>query len=813
MSKWPEVTPDQVRAYCDPESFSFQTTAELEPLTGILGQERGAKAVEFGLQVAKPGYHIFMAGLTGTGKLSYAQSVVSELAAKQPVPDDWCYVYNFQKPNEPRALPLPAGLGKDFARDMEELVEELKVEIPRAFASDDYENQKNDIIRKFQEKNNAYLEELNQFAQAAGFQLKRTSTGFVTIPLADGKPLSQEEYDALDQEVKEALDKKSTEVQFKVAEVMRRVQQAEKEAREEIKQLENKIGLFAVGHRIEALAEKYRDFPPVTGYLQQVQEDILDNLDAFKGEEEEQGQFPWLRRFSRLGSLARYQVNLFIDNGELSGAPVVVETNPTYYNLVGRVEHENQWGFLTTDLTMIKPGALHRANGGYFILQARDVLSNPLSWDALKRVLKTSEVRLENMSEQYGLIPVATLKPEAIPVKVKVVLIGNPYLYYLLYNLDEDFRKLFKIRADFDVEMPRDAVNMEKMAQFISRQGQQENLIPFDRTAVAEVIDYSSWLVGDQQKLSTRFNEIVEVLFEADAWAKMEGRQVVSRPYVEKAVREKQYRSNRYEEKLREMFARGELLVDVQGREVGQVNGLSVIDLGDYAFGRPSRITAVTGVGQRGVVNIERETKLSGAIHSKGVLILGGYLMQKYGQDVPLTLSASLCFEQTYEEVDGDSASSAELCALLSSLAGLPINQELAITGSVNQKGAIQPVGGVTFKIEGFYHLCRLKGLTGSQGVIIPAQNVANLMLSRQVQDAIARGEFHIYPIHTVDEGLEILTGAPAGVKDASGSYPPASVHGRVLARLQEYAAKLARLRETDGPRGHEDEPENGGER
>lgn len=790
-----EIPVKQLRAICDLSGLDFNTTGELTPLQGILGQERGARALEFGLRVDKQGYNIFMTGITGTGKLSYAQEVVRQLVRQQPQASDWCYVYNFRKPNEPKTLSLPAGWGKKLCQDMQELVEELKVEIPRAFAGDDYENQKNLILKEFQEKNTVHFEEANQFAAERDIQLKRTSTGFATIPLKEGKPVSQEEYEQLDQEERERYEQKAGEVQFKVAEILRRVQNAEKEAREKIKQLESQVGLFAVGHLIDSLREKYDEFPQLIAYLESVQEDILANLDAFRGEEESQQGFPWMQRMARQSSMQRYEVNLLIDNNETEGAPFVIENNPTYYNLIGRIEHENQWGFLTTDLTMIKPGALHRANGGYIILQVRDVLVNPLAWEALKRVLKTGELRLENMGEQYGLVPVATLKPEPIPVKVKVILIGNPLYYYLLNRMDEDFRKLFKVRADFDVEMQRSPENILKMAQFISGQCQREGLLSFDRSGVGEVVDYSSWLAGDQEKLSTRFNDIVEVLFEADAWARLDGADRITGSHVRQAIVEKHHRSNLYEEKLAEMFARGHLLINTSGQVTGQVNGLTVLDMGDYMFGHPTRITAVAGMGQKGVVNIERETRLSGAIHSKGVLILGGYLTGKYGQEGPLNLSASLCFEQTYGGVDGDSASSAELYALLSALAGVPVNQGLAVTGSINQQGDIQPVGGVNQKIEGFYRWCTIQGLTGAQGVIIPQQNVANMMLDYEVEEAVRQGKFHIYTVNTVDEGLELLTGLPAGQRDAGGHYPPESIHGRVLARLAKFNCRLAQMR------------------
>jgi lon-related putative ATP-dependent protease len=785
-----EVPAENLRRVCDPQQFSFSSTEEVEPLKGIIGQERAVRAMEFGLQVQKPGYNIFITGLTGTGRMSYARSIVNEVAAKLPTPEDWCYVYNFRDPSQPKVLGLPAGKGYLLSQDLEEFIEELKVEIPRAFASDDYEKQKNDIIREFQDRSNQLMEELTQRAAAQGFILRRTSTGFVTLPMVEGKPLSPEEYEALPPEVKEEIDRKSTSLQFDIRETVRRVQQAEREAREKIKKLDAQVGLFCTEHRIEALKEKYQEYPQVLQHLEDLKQDILANLDLFRGEEDEQHTPPWVRH-SRTSALQKYTVNLLIDRRNCCGAPVVVENNPTYYNLMGRIEHENEWGILSTNFMMIRPGAIHRANGGFLIFQARDVLVNPFSWEALKRVLKTGQLTIENMGDHYGLVPLATLKPQPIPVKLKVILLGTPWLYYLLYQFDEDFRKLFKIRVDFDVEMERNAQNELKLAQFISFHCRQQNLRHFDRGAVATVIEYSSRLAEDQEKLSTRFNELVEILYEADAWAALEGSKYVGARHVQKAVEEKHYRSNRVEEKIQEMFARGELLVDTDGRVVGQVNGLSVVDLGDYVFGRPSRITATTGLGQRGVVNIEREAKMSGSIHSKGVLILSGYLLEKYARDVPLSLSASLCFEQLYSGVEGDSASSAELYALLSSLAEVPIDQGIAVTGSINQKGEIQPVGGVTAKVEGFFRVCRLKGLTGRQGVIIPHQNVRHLMLSEEVVEACRQGLFHIYAVRTVDEGLSILTGLPAGERQPDGSYPPGTVHYYVLEKLKAYHQRL----------------------
>lgn len=785
---------EELRFFCDPLNFEFETTETVAPLEGIVGQERAVRAMEFGLSIKRHGYNIFMTGLTGTGKISYAQSLINNIAGKEEVPDDWCYVFNFESPGHPVALRLPPGQGNRFKKDMAELVESLKLEIPKAFDADDYERQKTALFKEFQEARGELLEELTRTAAEQGFILRRASTGFVSIPLVDGKEISTEEYEALPPEVREEMESKSAEIQFKALQVMRRIQNAERAMKEKVKELENKIGLFAVGFLIEELKERYGE--PVAGYLNAVQKDILENLDEFRGgEEEEAVPFPWLRRKGEPGF--KYRVNLAVDNKDTLGAPVIVETNPTYYNLVGRVEYENRLGMVTTDYGMIKAGSLLKANGGYLILQVREVLANPGAWEGLKRVLKTREACLENLGEQFGLLAMSTLRPQAIPVNVKVVLIGSPYLYQILYHFDEDFRKLFKIKADFDTEMNLDRHNMTSMASFISTHCQRESLRHFDRTAVAGIVEYSARLADHQRKLSTRFNELVEIIYEADAWAQLNGAGVVSGSHVKRAITEKIYRSDKYEQKLQELLAEGKILLDLEGEKTGQVNGLSVQNSGDYVFARPSRITAVTYPGRRGIVNIEREIRLSGQIHDKGVLTLGGYLAHRFARERPLSLSASITFEQLYGGVEGDSASSTELYALLSSLADLPVRQDLAVTGSVNQWGEIQPVGGVTHKIEGFFKACRLKGLTGNQGVIIPVQNINNLNLSDEVLEAVRAEQFHIYPVASAEEGMEILTGVPAG-KAEDGNYPPGSVFWRVAQKLDFYYQRLKKDEDND---------------
>lgn len=804
---WEKLSEKELRMICSLDEVDFETTAEVPPLEGMIGQERAVKATEFGLRIKRHGYNIFMTGLTGTGKSSYAQSIIKKISAEEPVPDDWVYVYNFEHPGEPIALNLPAGMGYAFCEKIEELLEDLKENIPKAFEGEDYERQKSVYVKEFQEARSALLEELNKVAQEKGFSLKRTSSGFITVPMQDGEQISEEDYAGLDQEEKDKLEKKSTEVQLKAMEIMRRVQREEKELREKLKELDQRIGLAAVGHLFNDLIEEYKDYPSIKKYLEAYQEDVLSNLSDFRGDEEEQ-QNPmlWLRRQSQEQADLRYTVNLLVDNRETEGAPMVYETNPSYYNLLGRVEYENRFGMVVTDFSMIKPGALHRANGGYLILQARDVLTAMQSWEVLKRVLRTREIRIENIGEHFGLVAMSTLRPQPIPLNIKVVMIGSPFIYQILYYYDEDFRKLFKIKADFDVEMGREEDNIKKMAGFISFHCNKQKLRHFDRTAVAEIVEYSTRLAGNQDKLSTRFNEIVDVLFEADTWAELEGVDVVGRAQVEKALEEMTFRSNKYEQKIVESIKEGRILLDLEGRKTGQVNALSVLDQGDYRFGRPSRITASTYLGRKGIINIERESDLSGNIHNKGVLILSGCLGRRYGTLVPINLTASLCFEQSYGGVDGDSASAAELFCLLSSLAEVPLRQDLAVTGSINQKGEIQPVGGINSKIEGFYLVCKSVGLTGEQGVIIPEKNRKNLMLKKEVVDAVKEGKFNIYTIKTVDEGLELLSGLDTGELTEEGTFPEGSFNEKVVSRLKQFNEAL---RKESGNK-QKQEPEEG---
>lgn len=784
----PEVPVEQLRNNQDPNSFSFQTTEEVPSLEGTVGQERGVSAITFGFDIQTHGFNIYVSGPTGTGRNSTVKAFVSEKAKTEPVPNDLCYVHNFREIDQPNAIILPPGKGCELLRDMDDLIEAAKNEIPRAFESENYEKRRNDILNSIQQERSRMFNELQQKAQALGLAIEMTTVGVITIPILHGKPISREEFDSLPERQQKEIQEKSDRLQEEIQQVLAKARKLEKEAAQRIEELDREVALFAVGHLLDELRQKYEDFPEVINHLEQVQNDMMDHLDDFKGKEAPKLPIPGLEELRPEPSFDRYKVNLIVDNQYAEGAPVIIENNPTYYNLIGRVDFKARLGALTTDFTQIKAGAIHRANGGYLILQAMDVLMNPMSWDALKRTIRSGEVRIENIAEHYGLIPTSTLKPEPIPVKVKVVLVGSPFIYHLLYAFDEDFRKLFKVKADFDIEMARSDDHVEKYAQFIAARVKDANLRHFDRTGVARVIEYGSRLIQDKEKLSTRFIEIADIVSEASYWASRNGNRYVTGDDVQKAIEEKIYRSNLIEQKIQELIEEGVIMIDTAGAVVGQVNALSIYAIGDYMFGRPSRITARTFIGKSGVINIERESRLSGPIHDKGVLILSGYLSGKYADDKPLTLGASLTFEQLYGGVDGDSASSTELYALLSCLSDLPIRQDIAVTGSVNQRGEIQPIGGVNQKIEGFYEVCKAIGLTGEQGVMIPHQNVRHLMLKEEVVEAIKQGKFHIWPVKTVDQGIEILTGVTAGERDLQGNYPPDSVHGRVNAKLKLFA-------------------------
>jgi lon-related putative ATP-dependent protease len=803
IMKYMELKSKEVYKEYSSKNLNFNDTSQLEPFDDIIGQDRAVRAMEFGLTIHTRGYNIYMSGLTGTGKTSYAVSFIKKMAQKASVPDDWCYVYNFEKPNQPMCIHLPAGKGKLFKKDMEEFSKTIQHEIPKAFDGEDYEREKAKIIKGYQEKRNKLLERLSQDAEKQGFKVKTTSAGIYFLPIVDGKTISEQEYGDLEEQVKHEIDERSNNIHMETMDIMRKIKNIENEAQQKVEEWENKVALYAVGVHVNDLLEKYKEYEKVQKYLNKIQEDILENLDQFREDEssDEQPQvvIPWVK-MSQDSPMDKYKVNLIVDNSELKGAPIVVDFNPTYYNLVGKFEYENEFGTMTTDYTMIKGGLFHQANGGYLLLQAKDILSNVQSWEVLKRILRTREIQIENMKEQMGLVAVSAIKPEPIPLNIKLILVGSEHVYQMLYDYDEDFRKLFKIKVDFDDEMELNPENVKRLAQFISSFCNREKTAHFHKSAVAKVVEYSTRIVEDQNKLSTRFNEIAEILSESAAWARIEGSKMVKDVHVKKAAQEKIYRSNKYDKKLLEYISEGSIMIATSGEVVGQINGLTILDVGDYAFGKPTRITANTFMGESGIVNIEREIEMSGTSHTKGVLILSGYIGQKFAQEIPLSLVASLCFEQLYSGVDGDSASSAELYAVLSSLSGIPIKQSIAVTGSVNQKGEIQPIGGATAKIEGFFELCKLRGLDGSHGVLIPYQNKKNLVLNEDVVQAVKEGLFHIYLIKTIDEGIEILTGVKAGKKGTNGNYPKGSINYLVYEKLKKYATAVLEFSSGDKP-------------
>lgn len=789
------VRPEQLRWTCDPGSLPFRTTAELKPDEVIIGQERAVRALDLGLAIEKPGYNVYIAGPVGTGRTTYATKKVQGIAATRQTPPDWCYLYNFSLPDQPMAVSLPPGQGGQFRKDTERLIEDLKDSIRKLFASEQFDSRRAQTLQSFETRINEIWQELEQTARSLGFLVQRTPAGIVQVPIGpSGEPISQDMFATMAEPQREDIQRRGRELQESVNETIRKVRALEREARDAVRELEQQAVRSTANDPVARMKEHYADTPKIVDWLDQLLADIVEHRDDFKETDEPMPPFPIPMFARRPDRLRRYEVNLVVDNGNLRGAPTLEEPNPTYYNLLGKIEYRGEFGALVTDFTMIKAGALQRANGGFLILQVKDLLLNPFTWEGLKRALKSGEARIENIGEQLSMVPTATLRPEPIPLNLKVILIGAPVIFQLLYTLDEDFRKLFKVKADFDIEVDRNNETMAGYASAVAAICTKHQLRPFDRGAVARILERAARLAERQDRLSTRFNEVVEIVFEADAWAQRAGRSTVTAADVVTAIQEKIYRSNRVEEKLRELIAGGQLLMDVAGTKPGQVNGLSVLALGDYAFGHPSRITARTFVGSRGVVNIERETELSGRVHSKGVAIMASYLGGKYAQDRPLTLNASLTFEQTYSEVDGDSASSTELYALVSELSGVPIDQGIAVTGSVNQKGEVQPIGGVNEKIEGYFQVCKVIGLTGSQGVMIPAQNLPNLMLREDVIEAVREDKFHIWAVRNIDEGLEVLTGMPAGTADGNGHYPDGSVNALASRRLADLGERLRRF-------------------
>jgi lon-related putative ATP-dependent protease len=786
---------EKLRWICPQDIFSFECTTDIEPLKEFIGQDRAIDSIKFGLAIERSGYNLFLTGLTGTGKATTVkgrlESFISEKKAKgiEFKLNDWCYVYNFSEPNQPQILKLPQGMAKNFSNHMDELLKKLKDEIPKTFNSEEYNKRKQAVMEEHQRKHQEAMDTIEKEATENNLMVQLSPMGAVVIPVVDGKPLSREEFLAMPEADREVLESKRFELMRKVEETYSRIRDLEKDVGEKMKEIDQKAGEFAISHLFEDMFSLYKEYQDVMDFLKKARDYTLSKLDLFL-QTQAPPQPPGFAS-PQADAFIAYKVNVFVDNSTASGPPIIIEPNPNWFNMFGKIERRAFMGTYVSDHSLIKAGAVQSANGGYLILNIRDVLLNQGVWEGLKRIIRTKSVRVEDPWEQFGFLAPQGMKAQPMPVEFKIIVMGEDSIYQLLTVYDEDFWEMFKVKADFDSLMDRTEENMKAFACFVRTCCDEEKLLPFDRSGVAKIIEYAVKAAGDQERLSARFGQLKDLLVEADYWAREEEKERIFKEHVEKAVKEKIYRLDLIAERMRQMITDGTLMIDVDGAIVGQVNGLAVYDLGIFSIGRPNRITAKTFLGRRGVINIERESQLSGRIHDKGVLILSGYLGWKYAQDKPLSLSASVCFEQSYSGVEGDSASSTELYAILSSLSDLPIRQDIAVTGSVNQKGEVQPIGGVNHKIEGFFDVCKAKGLTGTQGVMIPGLNVRNLMLREDVVQAIRDGNFHIYAVMTIDQGIEILTGIMAGERQPDGTFPEGTVNYLIDNRLREYAERL----------------------
>lgn len=782
------VTPDRLRRRLDPASLRFQTTEELAALEGPLNQGRAMEALQFGVGVDSPGYNLFVTGVSGSGRTSMVRAYLEQIAAHRPAPDDWVYVHSFERPDSPQALRLPAGKGRQLAADMETFISHAREQIRRAFEADRYAERRQQLARERAEVRDPVLGELDRFARDRSFGIEVSAGGIGAVPFRDGRPMKQEELERLPAPDRHELERRGMEVQAEIALIMRRLGQIEREGAEQLAELDREIARFALEPLLRDLRDRYAEQAQVVAHVERIADDIPNHLPDFRRAPGEAEPASPIEAAFAVDHTDRYRVNVLVDSSAVDRAPVTVETNPTYYNLIGRIEYRATLGMMTTDFRQVKSGALHRSNGGFLILDAADVLTNPFAWDALVRSLSTRQVRIENLGEQYSAVPTASLSPAPVPIHLKVVLVGTPALYQLLFQLDEEFRELFKVRVDFAPEVDWTDETNAAYASFVRRCIDERALRQFDAGAVARVIEEAARWRESQRKLSTRLRDLDDLVTESSYWAEQAGRAVVACADVRTAVAEKSRRSSLTEERMRELITQGIIRVEVTGARAGELNGLSVIELGDHRFGIPSRISATVALGRGSLESIERETELGGPIHNKGFLIVSGYLASRYAQRWPLALRATLTFEQSYGGVEGDSASSAELYALLSALADAPLDQSVAVTGSVDQHGNVQAIGGVTDKIEGFYKVCKTMGLTGSQGVVIPVANVGDLMLDEEVVDAVEAGLFHVWAVSNVDQGIELLTGVPAGERQADGSFPDGTIHARVAARLEEYA-------------------------
>jgi lon-related putative ATP-dependent protease len=789
-----ELAAADLRSPCDPAVFAFKDTSEIEPLDEVIGQQRAVEAIRFGLGIDSAGYNIFVTGQEGTGKTTIVKDIVTKHALTLETPDDWCMVNNFKDPYRPKAAALPPGHALRFSKSMQRFIEDLKIRLPREFEGKSYREKLNEIRDRVTGRRQELFEALNDFAREKNLQINRSPEGYQTVPVVDGSPVAPEEFQKLPDEQKSRFEDDAHQVRIELENTLREVTKLNNGMQKEIEQLMQKVALFVVKDRLDIIREDYAKCRDVPAYLEDVEANILENIAGFLKPKDEktvadEGPFADIRP-----AFQEYQVNVLVDRKSLQGAPVVYEPNPTYANVFGQVEKRAFMGAVTTDFTMVQAGSLLQANGGFLIMEVEALLSNAPVWEALKRALQNKQLFIEDTSARGGFIT-TSLRPEPIPLEVKVILLGDYNTFQLLQNFDTKFNKIFKVRADFDHETDRTPQTVQQYARFIARVCTEEKLLPFTPDGVAAIVEYAEKSVADKNKLSLRFGPTTSIIKEADYWARQSNAAAVTEAFVVRAFNAYRFRYNLYEEKMHKACVEGTVMIDVQGSVVGQVNALAVYQVGDFAFGRPSRITAEVYMGQQGLINIEREARLSGKTHDKGVLILSGCLGRTFARQFPLNLSISITFEQSYGGIDGDSASSTELYAILSSLADIPIKQGIAVTGSVNQKGQVQAIGGVNHKIEGFFDLCKDKGLTGEQGVIVPAANVRNLMVKKEVVDAAAAGRFHIFRVATVEEGIEILTGIPAGRPDAEGRFPEGTVYGAAQQKLKTFLQQAYTLK------------------
>lgn len=793
---------EQLYTHCAVDGFDFKTTRDVKPLDGVIGQARALESIRFAIGMRHDGYNLFAFGPEGTGKTSTVRRFLEREAEKEDVPSDWCYVNNFDDPHKPRALELPAGKACPLREDMEHLVEELQGVLPAAFESEDYTQRKEALEEELKKQHEGAFTALQERAEQSQIALVRTPMGLGLAPTHDGDVLTPKDFESMPKKEQKTRQDALNSLQEQLEDILVQIPKWEKEHREKIRDLNREVTQRAVGHLIEELEKKWQDLGQALVYLEQVRADVVAHAADFLPSSEPTQQSMVT---AGSGSFRRYQVNVLVDNSARvsgvssgvvdedspRGAPVIEEEHPTQPNLVGRVEHMSQMGTLLTDFNLVKAGALHRANGGYLVMDARRILMQPFAWESLKRALRAGHIRIESPAESLGWATTVSLEPEPVPLDVKVVLLGEPMIYYLLSLYDPDFKELFKVAADFADRMDRDREGLSGYARLLASQVEREDLRHLDRGAVARVIEHGARMAGDAEKLTTHMGSVVDLVRESDYWAGVEDAKTITAKHVQEAIDAKVYRSDRYRERLQEEIQRGTLVIETEGTSVGQINGLAVLQLDSYSFGRPSRITATVNLGKGELVDIERQVELGGPLHSKGVMILESYLASRFGQDGPLALNARITFEQSYGGVDGDSASSTELYALLSAIAEMPIKQCIAVTGSVDQKGRVQAIGGVNEKIEGFFDICAQRGLTGVEGVMIPATNVKHLMLRSDVVDAVKAGTFNVWAVESIDQGIEILTGQPAGEANAKGEYPIGSVNRAITRRLRQMAAKV----------------------